>query len=186
MEQKNEIWKKIPGFDNYEVSNLGRVKSINYKNYNKSKLLKPYKNKFGYLMVVLYKNKKRYNIFIHRLVLMAFKNIVFNKNIETNHINGIKKDNRPENLEACTCSENISHAYRIGLKSSVGENHNGSKLTEKDVIEIRKKFKSHNQFGRSTKFDKNPTQKELAKMYGVSLSAIKMVVQNRTWKHLNI
>ena len=120
-----EIWKDIKGYEGlYQVSNLGRVKSLSIyrKNsvceyYSKEKILKPLKDKGGYLNVRLWKNKKGKTIKIHRLVACNFLENTENKR-DVNHINGIKTDNGVENLEWCTCSENIKHAFDTGLKKS--------------------------------------------------------------------
>ena len=94
-----EIWKDIKGYEGlYQVSNLGRVKSLSIyrKNsvceyYSKEKILKPLKDKGGYLNVRLWKNKKGKTIKIHRLVACNFLENIENKR-DVNHINGIKTD----------------------------------------------------------------------------------------------
>lgn len=111
----NEIWKDIEGFEGlYQVSNLGRVKSMNYNRTGKEKILKKSVT-HGYERVVLYKDKKQYNKNVHRLVAGSF--IDNPNNLESvNHINGIKTDNRAENLEWVTCKENNIHAVETGLR----------------------------------------------------------------------
>ena len=121
----SEIWKPIKDFENiYEISNLGRVKSkeryVNTiggaKRKIKDKILKPTLDSRGYYVVSLYNEKGKSNPkLIHRLVCETF---LENKNNYPviNHINGIKIDNRLENLEFCTQSHNIKEAYRLGLE----------------------------------------------------------------------
>ena len=104
-----EIWKNIENYENkYQISNFGNVKSLNYRGTKKEKLLKLVPNKIGYINVQLSKNGIVKPFYVHRLVAIAFLNNVKGKN-EVNHINMIKHDNRVENLEWCSKSENIIH-----------------------------------------------------------------------------
>ena len=121
----NEIWKDIENYKGmYQVSNKGDVKSLKrfYKNHSKLKLveekiLKTMKDSQGYLQVNVCKNGACLIIRIHRLVAETFIPNPENKRT-VNHINGIKSDNSVNNLEWNTYSENIKHAFRIGLKTS--------------------------------------------------------------------
>ena len=139
-----EIWKDIPEYENlYQVSNQGRVYSLpkewisgwnNVKRKHDGIIFEPQLDN-RYLRVGLTKNKKRKFFRVHRLVLSAFCG---DSNLEANHINGIKTDNRLENLEWVTPSENMKHAYKTGLKKGMkGESHPNSKLNEDIVKNIR-------------------------------------------------
>ena len=146
------------------MSNLGRVKSLWL---GKDKILKPGEYRRGYMKVGLCKEGERKNFKIHRLVMLVF---VGESKLQVNHKNGIKTDNRLENLEYCTASENIQHSYDIGVRSK-GENHSRSKLT---AIEARKIKYEH----------KNMMQKEIAKIYGVSNAQVHMIRSGKSWKHI--
>lgn len=103
-----EVWKNF--CEGYQVSNKGRVKSV--KN-GREKLLAVRPMHKGYLQVHISVNGKARMLRVHRLVAKAFIPNTENKQ-EVNHINGIKTDNRVENLEWCTPSENVRHAYESG------------------------------------------------------------------------
>ena len=103
----NEEWRDIEGYEEcYQISNLGRVKSLKF---NKDRILKPRKDKYGYLQVGLCKDGKVKRYLVHRLVANAF--IPNSNNLEDiNHINEIKTDNRLSNLEWMTHRDNIRYS----------------------------------------------------------------------------
>lgn len=113
----NEIWRKIEGFENYEVSNLGNVRSLKNK---KVKILKLIKRETGYIFINLYKNKKIHHKSVHRLVASTFIPNPQNK-FQVNHIDGDKTNNKVENLEWCTAKENSQHAWNTGLSRMTKE-----------------------------------------------------------------
>lgn len=115
-----EIWKDIKEYEGlYQVSNLGRVKSLNYKRMGKEKILKSTKRN-NYPFVVLCKDGSPQNYYIHRLVAQAFIPNPDNKPC-IDHINTDRTDNRVENLRWCTQKENCNNPITIEKKS--GENN---------------------------------------------------------------
>jgi hypothetical protein len=121
----NEIWRAVVGYEGlYEVSNLGNVRSLNYGNTGKCKLLKLCFDKYGYLQVGLCKNKKRKMCRVHRLVAITFiLNLM--KYPAVNHKDENKINNKVENLEWCTVEYNNAygkHQERVN-KSRKGYRH---------------------------------------------------------------
>ena len=113
-----EIWKDIVGYEGlYQVSDLGNVRSLNYHREKRIKILSQIKRPNDYLSVVIYVNGKCKKYSVHRLVAETFIPNPENKP-QVNHINGDKTDNRVENLEWCTQSENQKHAIRWGLQKT--------------------------------------------------------------------
>ena len=144
-----EIWKDIEGSEGlYQVSNLGKVKSLNYRRSGKEKLLKPNIRKDGYLQVSLCKNKKVKKILIHRLVAMVFipNNDPINKT-EVNHISEIKSDNSVWNLEWVTPKQNANHGTRTEriAKATRNDKNRSKKVL---CVELNKIFPSINEAGR--------------------------------------
>lgn len=119
------IWKPVVGFEGlYEVSNTGVVKSLfrtvkskGSKKVVPERILKPRLDEWGYEGVSLCKNGKQYGKLVHRLVAEAFISPFGGDQV--NHIDGNKLNNRVENLEWCTGSENMKHAYKNGLHTKV-------------------------------------------------------------------
>lgn len=132
-----EYWSKIKESDYYEISTLGNIRSLDRVNFSVSnsiyikrgKLLKTHLDKDGYSQItVMFDSKERGLKKIHRLVAEAFIPNIENKP-QINHKNGIKSDNRVENLEWCTASENQFHAIKTGLR----KNKKQLELTNKNI-----------------------------------------------------
>ena len=116
-----EEWKDIQGFEGkYMVSNLGRVKSLNYRNTGKEGIMKGVADKYGYLLVQLYKDGKIKRCLVHRLVATAFLENPEGYT-EVNHLDENKQNNCMDNLEYCSRSYNLTYndrAKKIGKKLS--------------------------------------------------------------------
>jgi hypothetical protein len=176
-----EIWKEIPGFEGYyEISNLTRVRSVSRIIYDKkvgiknlkSRILKP-ANFMGYRRVLLCYKGQRVNKLVHRLFAQVFIPNPENKP-EVNHIDGNRSNNSLENLEWVTHRENMHHSVLTGLHwSKKGEEHFSARLTNIDVIQMRK--------------DRNNgmTYPEISKKYNVTKSTASHACYGTTWSHLN-
>lgn len=132
-----EIWKKIENYNDYEISNLGNIKSL--KN-GIQKILKPSKSSSGYLQIVLCKNGKTKSHFIHKLVAKAFiKNV--NNYTEVNHKDENKQNNYVENLEWCDRKYNMNYGT-IKMKQARAKMKKVAKLNKNnEIIEVYKSIK---------------------------------------------
>lgn len=111
---EGERWITISDYPDYKVSNLGRV----YSNLS-GKILKAGMNNKGYKIVILSRNNTRTTKTVHKLVLSAFE--PNNNNDLVNHIDGDKLNNKLDNLEWCSYSGNLQHAWDTGLRKYVGD-----------------------------------------------------------------
>ncbi len=149
-----EIWKDTAGFLNYQVSNLGNIRGIY------GKILKQHPNRNGYISVTLYTNGngEKKTVRVHRLVACTFIENPLGKR-EVNHIDGNKCNNSAENLEWCSTSENIIHAYKNGL--------NFKKISIKDAVNIKKML------------SEGISQYKIADKYSVTQSLISLIKNNK-------
>lgn len=167
-----EEWKKLIQCTDYMISSYGRIKS---KKNGREIILKPSYTHDGYLKQAISINGRSHTYRIHRLVAEHFIPNPDNK-ATVNHIDGDKTNNRVENLEWASLSEQMKHAYKLGLKKPVrGYMQGNSVLTEEQVIEIRTAYKAH---------DKNFGMQALAKKYNVSCPVINRVVHYRSYKNV--
>lgn len=171
-----EVWKDVIDYDGiyigiYQVSNFCRLKRIMHRKNPTSKLINSFAFEDGYICVTLIKNGKTKFTGLHRLIASAFIPNPENKP-EVNHKDGNKHNNSIDNLEWSTTAENVQHAFDTGLNNGrKGVKHHNTKLTEKEVLEIRA-------------IGDTMTQKEIGKLYGVNHQAIYKILKRLRWANV--
>lgn len=174
-ETSGEIWKPVVGYEGfYDVSNLGRVRSVS-RRYCISRVLKHTYHKNGYPLVFLSRKvvaedggvSYKKTVKVHRLVAEAFLGL---SELTVNHKNGIKDDNRVENLEWISHEDNIRHAWKTGInKKRVGRQLVWTRLTEEKAREIK-----HSKLPR----------KDLARQFNMSYDTIRDIQVGRSWSYI--
>lgn len=158
----SEEWKEIPGSDCF-ASSLGRVRLGLKETYG-------YNNSSGYKSYGLVIDGRRQTKRVHRLVMLAFHGP---SPLDVNHKNGVKTDNRLENLEYCTKSENNRHAMRTGLNVPVyGTRNQFAKLTEAQVEDILLNMG-------------HLSVTEIGKKFGVKNNLISYIRTGKAWRHVH-
>lgn len=176
-----EVWKPVQGYEGiYEVSNLGRVRSLDRFTRNRWGTLRPVAGAMkvpqvkreGYCYLNLYSERKARPMYVHRLVALAF---LPNPDDlpQVNHKDGDKANNAVTNLEWCSKSDNCQHAIDEGLyEQARGESSGSAKVTESDVIEMRRLWAS------------GMLQKDIAARFGIGRKAVTKIVNRQRWKHV--
>ncbi len=174
------IWKHIKGFENlYLVSECGQVKSVpriivrsNGRQHTiVSKILKPAVDKSGYKRVGLMKGGKPMTKKVHRLVAETFH--VFKEGQEVNHLDGDKLNNHKDNLEWCSRSDNMKHAFNKGLAKPLrGSDNPTAQIDDIKALTIK------------TLIHSGVKLIDISKQYGISYHIIKDINRGRTWKHV--
>ena len=178
-----EIWKDIPSWENsYQISNCGRVKSLEKIRFRRKGGNALYKTKIlsfsydrGYLGVNIQNNKFVKHYWIHRLVAIVFIPNPLNLP-EVNHRDLNKSNNHAENLEWVTHKQNITHAWNDEKRYKTvnrGEKSGRSKLKECEVLEARRLFAT----GKITK-------RFLSKIFKVDTSTMFRILNRDTWTHI--
>jgi len=157
---KKEEWRQVVDFENYWVSNFGQVKSE--KTVLQTTLMR------GYALCGLWLNGKRFSRPVHRLVLEAFVGLR-PEGKEAAHINGVRDDNRLENLMWATKEENAKHRDLHGTTMK-GDNHFRAKLKESDIPDILDRLA------------KGESCASIARVYGVSRSTISLIKRGGAWR----
>jgi len=167
-----EVWKDVPNYEGlYQVSSFGRVRSLPRKHSPTIRIMKLMVNSRGYLVIILSKYGVKKGFKLHRLIAEAFIPNSYSKP-QVNHIDGDKRNNSLSNLEWCTSSENIRHAFDTGLKFACkGEDHGRSTLTRDQAEEIKYEHKDLSVI-------------QIAELYGITRGAIYHIRKGRTWSHI--
>lgn len=158
-----EIWLPIPGFRLHEVSNLGRV-----RNHKTGHVLAGQPNWAGYHLLQLGHLGARPTV--HSLVMLAFVG-PRPEDYDINHKDGNKANNRLENLEYVTKSQNKRHSVNV-LGKGRGESHGNAKITEDDVREIRRLAAAGLKHG------------EIAERFLLTRANVSYIVRRSAWAHV--
>ncbi|MBR9700407.1 hypothetical protein GOV11_00910 [Candidatus Woesearchaeota archaeon] len=163
----DEAWKKVEGFENYEVSNRGSI-----RNKLTKKILSPGNDGRGYLLISLYSDScEKKTQKVHRIVAKAFVE-GYEEGLDVNHLDCDRKNNGSDNLAWCTRRENIRYGIKCGNYNQTGSRNNFSKLTESNVVEIKRKI------------EKGELTKSIAKQFDVCMGTIYSIKKGDTWKHV--
>lgn len=184
----NETWKRIPGFEGYEVSALGNVRSWlprtpTARQPTSPRIKKQYTNPDGYQVTSLQVARSvTKTARVHFLVLTAFVG-PRPEGLEACHNNGNPADNRLENLRWDTPASNIADQVKHGTRvDNSGEANWAAKLTDEDVREIRRAYGPAT--GKGSHTIGRPTQAELAAKYGVTQPQISFILRGKGWTHV--
>lgn len=167
-------FRPVVGYEGrYEISSDGQIRTlIGIGCRRAGSILECASNRKGYRRVCLRAGGQSRTSVIHRLVLEAFVGPAPSPQHQCNHKNGVKSDNRVENLEWVTQRENIRHAADTGLWSPhVGESHGRALVTEDDVRAIRS-------------LEGVIPAKVLGRCYGVHAASVRAIWRRRNWKHV--
>lgn len=168
LENNKEIWEDIPGLaGRYQASNIGGIRSCID---GKERIRKTGTNHQGYVVLPIKDAQGKYfTKYVHRLVAMAFiPNPMGLKDV--NHKNGIKSDNRVENLEWCTRQYNVRHAYNTGLnKPLTGFDNPNNKLNKIQIISI---------------FNDSRTTEQICEAFKISTALVIQIKNGSAWSSI--
>ena len=167
----SEVWKSVNNYEGlYEISNLGKVKSVKFY---KHLIRKSSINFNGYCILGLTKKGKYKSFRVHRLVAQAFLGLdISDSKVYACHINDIKNDNRAENLFLGSHNDNIQDAVKKGRIGKY-ENHSRAKLKNEDIPKIMELLKQ------------KVKQSKIAKQFNVCSHVISNIKTGRSWKGIN-
>lgn len=185
-----EVWKKVVGYEElafYQVSNKGNIRSIDRmidtvegKRFRTGKNKKSYPNKKGYLQINVKINGVSRTFRVHRLVAYAFIENPLNKP-QVNHMNCKKNDNRVENLEWCTNSENMQHALNNNLFKTHGHDSWNAKFTKEEILHIRAMYNNKEILSKECGY--RVTDKVIADIYENHSIKINAIGRRRIYKN---
>ena len=138
IKEKEEVWKTVPGYDKYMVSDRGEVKSLKF---NKEKILKQSSGSSSYLRVVLWKEDKGKTFRVHQLVAMTFLGHISSRKMVVDHIDNDSLNNHLCNLQVITSRENTSKDRRGGSSEHIGVYWNKKAKKWEAQIQINGKLK---------------------------------------------
>ena len=144
---------------------------IHYSNGKKANA----KHKTGYLQIGVTVNRKRYIAYQHRLLYAVYYGLdSLSEELDVNHKNGIKTDNRKDNLELVTVEENQKHKFRLGLDSNLGSKNSMAILDEDVVKQIKTLLKN------------GVKNIDVANMFGISHKHVSLIKRGKRWKHVTV
>jgi hypothetical protein len=177
IEEKGVVWLVKEDGSIWSAARTNTVKRIRkgqeqmFQSNSPERQLSPWVSKSGYYIVSCLRDDKRPKMFVHRLIARAFVP-GYSPELSVNHINGNKLDNRPENLEWITLAENSAHAWATGLVDLRGENAPNHKLTQRQVMHIRRALRL------------GVPANSLAIIANVNPSTIYQIEWGKRWKHI--
>lgn len=167
-----EEWRVIPQFEDYLVSNLGRIRrATTVQGTRAGKILRPLRQPDGHLYQYVQRNKQRHFIFVHSAVLLAFVGPKPTPKHEAANWDGVPANNELNNLRWATRAENAADMVRHGA-SAKGSNHGRAKITEADVLLIRQMRKA----GRTIQY--------ISDQFEIGRTTVAHICNFDTWRHL--
>ncbi len=169
-----ETWRSVVGYEGrYEVSDLGRVRIVNYRGTGSFKVMKCSFGSLGYRRLGLTAaDGTRVDTMVHSLVAEAFLG-PRPESFHVNHKNGMKGDNYPHNLEYVTAGDNLRHALRTGLmRTKFGTNNHNAKLNEAQVLELWSRVRS------------GEPQASVARSLGITKEQVYNILHRKSWAWL--
>lgn len=169
-----ERWLPVKKFEGkYEVSDKGRVRSLNFRRTGRVVVMKPSERSGCYMGIALMKNSKYHQIYVHTLVASAFLGEK-PPGMFVNHKDGCKDNNSAENLEYVTRSENMRHACDLGLLVNKGESHSQSTVTEY-VVRVIRRMKS-----------KGLNLHEICEVLELPITTVRGIYYGKNWPEVKI